>query len=140
MACQSQTFFVERVMQSSQCNNFEKEIMVVEDQSLLIQLTAKENIINSQVVNAQYDVERYHYIFVGAGRKPSAGYRYKLLDEQALLNERQIILPVVLVEPAPNVLTAQVITSPCILLRMEKNQLQKYEIQDLKLTLKGNVE
>lgn len=125
VACQSQSVLVESVANSHQCNNAVKKIDIIRSKFTLNDLMSNPNVAGSSLSADEYDFERYLYIFIGAGNKPSAGYRYEQVGEQAIYTQGKVILPFVLIEPSANMMVAQILTSPCVLLRINRSTVEE---------------
>lgn len=66
------------------------------------------------------DFSRNALVALWMGKKPTAGYRISLAAEKAEIKNGTANLRVNLQEPKPNTVSAQVITSPCLLLALPK--------------------
>ncbi len=56
------------------------------------------------------------------GRQPTAGYGLALAEHTAQIKEKTVIIRLKVTTPAPNHSVAQVVTSPCILVKLPKGQ------------------
>jgi hypothetical protein len=57
-------------------------------------------------------------LLIEMGRMPSAGYGVELADETVLIANGTAELNILWIEPSPEYIHAQVITSPCIIVRL----------------------
>jgi len=60
-------------------------------------------------------------ILISWGSMPNSAYRIQQGDSQAKLLEGTLVLPVEFIEPRPDMMAAQVIVTPCIILKTKKN-------------------
>jgi len=81
-----------------------------------------------------FDKKREHVVLVSLGRKNSAGYGLKLLSRIALIENNTLTLPLKMQTPR-NRLSAQVITSPCMVLAFNKGNYSTVEWRDDTLQL-----
>lgn len=58
---------------------------------------------------------------VSHGTKPSSGYGFHIHGKQAELHDKRLTLPITLTSPAKGALSAQVMTSPCLVLGVDKH-------------------
>ncbi|PSF06048.1 hypothetical protein C7H09_11960 [Marinobacter fuscus] len=70
-----------------------------------------------------------HLIFVTLGQKPTAGYSLGLSSSE--IENSTLVLEMALKEPAPGMIVAQVITSPCVVLAAEPGQWQSVQVNGL---------
>lgn len=61
-------------------------------------------------------------ILVSWGSKPNAAYHLKLSASQAIFQDGQLKLPVEFIEPKPGMMTAQMMTSPCIIVKTKRHE------------------
>ncbi len=67
-----------------------------------------------------------HQVFLlSLGTKPTSGHGLLLEEGPALYQNNILILPVKVMEPAENTMQAQVITTPCVLVSVPKNNYRK---------------
>ncbi len=67
-----------------------------------------------------------HQIFLlSLGTKPTSGHGLLLEEGPALYQNNILVLPVKVMEPAENTMQAQVITTPCVLVSVPKNNYRK---------------
>jgi hypothetical protein len=68
----------------------------------------------------EIDFERYGAVAVYMGRKPTAGYALSIDDRQLSIRHKTAELRLAFETPAPGSLTAQVLTSPCVLIGLPR--------------------
>lgn len=67
---------------------------------------------------------------ISMGLHPTAGHSLSLAQKRARLEHGMVTIPVVWHEPAPGVITAQVITQPCLIVALEKRQYAGMRVVD----------
>lgn len=85
------------------------------------------------------DFERHTYILVAAGTKPTVGYNYEQIGQQAFMDGNKVVLPIRLLSPRPNASQLQMLTSPCVLLAVDKKETEKYLSQNIVFVLQDNM-
>ncbi|MCW9009593.1 protease complex subunit PrcB family protein [Marinobacter sp.] len=75
------------------------------------------------------DLAREALVMVTLGQKPTAGYSVGL--QSALAQGESLVLDMRVNEPAPDMMVAQVITSPCAVLAVEPRGWQQIRVQGL---------
>lgn len=75
------------------------------------------------------DLSREALVMVTLGQKPTAGYSVGL--QSALAQGESLVLDMRVNEPAPDMMVAQVITSPCAVLAVEPRGWQQIHVQGL---------
>ncbi len=78
--------------------------------------------------NDSFDSDRYQLVLVSMGQKPSAGYSLALADNLAQVEAGVPSLRLEWHQPPPDVMTAQVVTQPCLLLGLPKRRYQGVNI------------
>lgn len=69
-------------------------------------------------------------LWVRMGRQPSAGYGLSLQEPGTEIGDGTLILRVKWLEPAPDRVYAQVITSPCLLVSVPRGGYHRVEVRD----------
>lgn len=67
---------------------------------------------------ADFDFSRYRILLVSMGRQPSAGYRLQYVPERSRQSGRTAKVALRRITPPPGAAAAQVITRPCIMIRL----------------------
>lgn len=75
------------------------------------------------------DLGREALVMVTLGQKPTAGYSVGL--QSALAQGKSLVLDMRVSEPAPDMMVAQVITSPCVVLAVEPRGWQQIRVRGL---------
>ncbi|MBY6192710.1 protease complex subunit PrcB family protein [Marinobacter hydrocarbonoclasticus] len=73
------------------------------------------------------DLSREALVMVTLGQKPTAGYSVGL--QSALAQGKSLVLDMRVSEPAPDMMVAQVITSPCVVLAVEPRGWQQIRVR-----------
>ncbi|MEN8246904.1 MAG: protease complex subunit PrcB family protein [Thermodesulfobacteriota bacterium] len=76
------------------------------------------------------DFNTTRILLVRMGQKPTAGYSLKLDPESCSISQKIAHISLIWAEPAPDLVTAQVITSPFILLKLSKGGYDAVEVVD----------
>jgi hypothetical protein len=80
----------------------------------------------------QVDFTQYGVLLISMGRQPTAGYGLGYEGGSAQLHDDILEVRVSWQEPEPGYLTAQVLTSPCLLLKLPAVTFQKIRVLDQK--------
>lgn len=80
----------------------------------------------------QVNLDRESLVIVTLGQKPTAGYSVGL--ESATADRKTLKLAMKVNSPAPDMMVAQVITSPCVVLAVADRQWQRLEVSGLSET------
>ena len=76
------------------------------------------------------DVTTSRILLVRMGQKPTAGYSFTLEPESCSISQQTAHITLIWTEPAPGMVTAQVITHPFILLKISKGGFDSIKIVD----------
>jgi PrcB C-terminal len=76
------------------------------------------------------DFEREAVLLVSMGQQPSAGYAVELARPVALVKGEVAGLQVALRRPAPGAMTAQVVTAPCLVVKLPREGLAEVKVAD----------
>ena len=79
---------------------------------------------------ADFDFSAHGLLFVYMGRKPTSGYSLQLLPEKSFIRGRAAMVTLKWQTPSPDAITAQVITQPCIFIRLPKGEFTKIRVLD----------
>lgn len=136
-ACQSQVsseynFDVQIVEQSRYCRVNQQEIVVIKTIEEKNQYFGNR-LISKSSPTKNYNFKDYMIVLVAAGKKPTGGYHYELMSDKAKLKSKTLFLPLQLIQPNPDMLQTQIITSPCVTLAIKKNK--KFLDQEVKLVM-----
>lgn len=88
---------------------------------------AGQNLTTAAIRSVNFD--REHLVFVALGQKPTAGFNIGLKDAKA--NSSTLFLSMSVINPAPDSMVAQVITTPCAVLAVAADQWQRLEVTGL---------
>jgi hypothetical protein len=79
---------------------------------------------------AAVDFATHGVLLVQMGRRPTAGYALDLATEQVVTEGGVGVVRVNWVEPLEDAVVAQVLTSPCLLVSVRKEQLRSVKVVD----------
>jgi hypothetical protein len=82
----------------------------------------------SAAFDIDFNVSRI--LIVHMGQKPTAGYSLKLDPDSCSISQETAYISLVLIEPAPGMVAAQVITNPYILLKLSKGDYDAVKVVD----------
>jgi hypothetical protein len=74
------------------------------------------------------DLERDAVVLVSAGRRPTAGHAVQLASPKAAARGKVGALRVQITRPDPTALVAQVVTSPCLVVRLAREGLSEVKV------------
>jgi hypothetical protein len=124
---------VRELFAGNQCAVAGAELRVLENSSEAASLTNAHR-IGSKPPLLNIDSDRERILLVAAGSKPSAGYRLQLTKGSAELHDGALNLPVLLTSPGQN-RQAAMITSPCLLLAVQRGSYTRIVVDSLNLEL-----
>ena len=76
------------------------------------------------------DLKNNHVLLVEMGRKPTAGYNISYIDNSFNVKNSEAEVVVKWIEPGPDAIVAQVITSPCLVLSVPAKGYEDISIVD----------
>lgn len=79
---------------------------------------------------ARIDFDRFSVLGIFMGRRPTGGYRLALAGSGLRIQEGTAVLRVDWIEPAPDAMVTQMVTSPCLLVRIPRGDYRRIEVQD----------
>lgn len=128
-----------QVIQSAHCGLSGPGLAYVKTPERLQQLLdlPAQNIAVQQL--RQVDLKKEHLLFVTLGEKPTGGYSVSLVSASAENTGSPLQLAVAVRSPAPETMTTQVITSPCVIVAIPAHhwpEVRVAGIQDKALVLK----
>jgi hypothetical protein len=126
---------VEVVVAASQCGGDGEGVTVrrlASDQELRGEARADEirGSARQQLEGPAPDFERDAVLLVSMGQQRSAGYAVELARPVALVKDEVAGLQVNLRRPAPGAMTAQVLTSPCLVVKLPREGLAEVRVAD----------
>lgn len=86
-----------------------------------------------------FDFSGHAILFVQMGQRPTAGFSLELIPDRAFVSGRSATVVLKWIRPAADATVAQVITSPCIWLKMPKKSFSTIKILDQAGRLKAEV-
>lgn len=78
----------------------------------------------------QWDPENEGAVWVRMGRRPTGGYGLSLLSAMARVADGAASIRIEWREPPPEMFVAQVITSPCLILKVPRSGIRVVHIED----------
>ena len=76
------------------------------------------------------DFSKEHLLLLSMGERPTAGYGISLSQEKLLYSKNEAEIDIVWDEPSANAVVAQIITSPCVLLAIPKQEYKVIKVTD----------
>lgn len=86
---------------------------------------------------SEVDFARDAVLLVGMGQRPTAGHAVELASPAARLEGTTAVVKVALRAPAPGTMSAQVVTSPCLAVRLPRAGLEAVRVEDEAGTVLG---
>jgi hypothetical protein len=83
------------------------------------------------------DYDHEGFLLIRMGQKPTGGYRIELASEKVLIRDRTAIISIRWIEPGKGAILAQMITSPCILIRVTKAEFNRIQVVDQNGTVRA---
>jgi hypothetical protein len=74
------------------------------------------------------DFSRDVIVGIWMGKKPTTGYGLSIEEESAEIKDHSAIVQVNLNEPDPDTMLAQMMTSPCLLIKLPKGDYRSVEV------------
>ncbi len=87
-----------------------------------------------------FDFKNYGILFVHMGRQPTGGYALEYVPGHAHISGKTATVVLKWMTPDPAAMVTQVITSPCMMLKMPKTNFKRIEIIDQHGRLKAAIE
>lgn len=76
------------------------------------------------------DFHREAVLLLEMGQQPTAGYRVGLAEKPIRIEQGVAVVPVVWTEPAHGSIQAQVLTSPCVMIKLERADYGRVRVVD----------
>jgi hypothetical protein len=114
-ACLQQQVRLQTVYSSNNCALREQAIMSFHSLSELNQFlqSAPGNFSQAPLTLPEIDYDSQTLLLYAAGQKPTSGYSIELYNDEAVIKDQILYLPVRLRKPEAGGVQAQVVTSPC---------------------------
>ncbi|MBI9082122.1 MAG: protease complex subunit PrcB family protein [Desulfobacterales bacterium] len=100
----------------------------------------REFIAGSDIPVPAIDFEQFAALRISMGTQPTGGYELVLVDTHARIEKETAIIRVDWIEPAPDAMVTQMITSPCLLVRIPRGDYRRIEIQDQHGTVRCRID
>jgi hypothetical protein len=121
-------------------STYHSQVQCIDGQQALAQFVNFDNVNKSalgmslepqqSVVQTDNLEDRYWFLKIAMGQKKSAGFGLALESEYVSIHGHKGKINLQWVEPSSEGFTAQVITTPCIYLQLEKGSYQQVEVVD----------
>ena len=76
------------------------------------------------------DFDNNGVLYISMGQRRTGGYGVKLLEDSLTLGDNAAIVKIHWLEPAPGAIQIQVITSPCLLVKVPLGKFSRIEVFD----------
>jgi hypothetical protein len=97
----------------------------------LVYKRVRKHIIGSGEMKApQVDFSKDGLLLIETGQRPTSGYELDITDEKVLVNKGTAIVKIYRGEPERESILAQVITSPCIMIKLPLGNYSLISIRD----------
>lgn len=81
-------------------------------------------------VAPQVDFATHNVLLIRMGMQKSGGYRLELTKKTAIIEDHTAIIHINWIEPDEGAFVTQVITSPCLLLKLERGNYRTIHVKD----------
>ena len=130
------------IYENKQCAHTEPELIHISNdkqQAQLIQklLPFREEADKAELQDLLHTHQNTEHLFLlTQGTRPTPGYGFKMLAEKATIEAATLQLPVQFTRPEAGKMMAQVLTSPCIILGVDKSvRFNRIEADSLQLDI-----
>lgn len=134
-ACASNDVSLSMLAQSNQCQQSTESFQLIDSEQTYNALFSDGFSATKKTV--PFDLNKVYAVLIAAGQKTTAGYSYSLKQNTVKSIDGSITLPVNFNSPEKGAMTAQVLTSPCIVIGVEKKSLKAINYNDQILTVTG---
>ena len=93
-------------------------------------------ILPQPVPDPEVDFTKYGVLLIRLGEKPNGGYRLALANNEAVIENREAKIQVVISEPAPDGIYTQAIVYPHLVIEIEKGNFDRIAVIDQDGTVK----
>lgn len=125
---------VEVVYSATQCSgaNAQPGTMYVTDAATLTRMLAPERrfILDGSAKPPAVDFTRNAALLVSMGTRPTSGYVLSLADKSARIVANRLEVVLDWQSPPPGAIVAQVLTSPCLVLRIPRDGYSEIRVLD----------
>lgn len=114
-ACLQQQVRLQTVYSSNDCALREQAIMSFHTPPELNQFlqSVPGNFSRASIALPEIDYDSQDLLLYAVGQKPTAGYSIELYNDEAVIDDQILYLPVRVNKPEAGAVQAQVVTSPC---------------------------
>jgi len=131
ISCTSTAVSVVEYQQHMQCLDGQKPGAIFVSGQNIGESTSLLSLDNNQQLAEKSELDAQHwFIKVDMGEKPTAGYHFSLTSQQLRIDDAIAQLDLAWLAPQPGGMTAQMITTPCIYLQLQKADYQQVVIMD----------
>lgn len=136
-ACAGTPIGMDVVYRSSQCTSKQAGLVSLKSQSVFehaVSSRARITSANDTPAPADLDFGNKHIVLISMGEKSTAGYRLQIDDVAPKLDRNTLFLPVHFKGPDGD-MQAHVITSPCLIISLDKGDYKMVRAQGYSLQL-----
>ncbi len=137
IGCAGNSIGMDVVYKSTQCDSAQPGLFALKDRRVFEQMIAKDPPFYANgdgPAPIDLDFEDKHIVVVAMGKKPTAGYRLQVHSAAPTLQGNTLLLPIRSAEPGNNP-QAQVVTSPCMILSLDKGAYRIVRVENYVMTL-----
>jgi len=92
----------------------------------------RQKIGGSSTTLPAIDYDHEGVLLIWMGRQPTGGYRIELASDKVYVRDRTAIVTVRWIEPAKDTIVTQMITSPCLMIKLAKAGYSRIQVVDQK--------
>lgn len=89
---------------------------------------------------ARIDFSRFAVLGIFMGSRPTGGFRLALANNKAQVQDNTASVRVDWIEPPPGAMVTQMLTSPCLLVRIPRGDYRRIEVQDQHGTVRCRID
>ena len=127
-SCSQKSIQLDTILNSNQCGFSQQELVMINSDSQLNQLF-KQHSFNSPIKNLNaINFDTSSLILLSMGQQTTAGYSIQLNSSTAIIGNDIIKVDATFNKPLAGSFNAQVLTSPCALYKMDKQEIKRIEL------------
>lgn len=120
---------ISTILANQYCGKNEKQIILINNSRQLQQALGTSPTLTPDKTNdLKIDFEKFLLLYAALGKKPSAGYTLSSDPASYTFKSNIMRLTISSTSPRPDQTTAQVMTSPCLLLKIERKSVKSIEV------------
>jgi hypothetical protein len=90
----------------------------------------RQHFVGSKIKIPDIDFQHDTVVLIEMGMRPTGGYSLSLADEAIQRANHTLIVNVVWNQPIPGTMVTQALTSPCLLIQVNKTGFNKIQVRD----------